>query len=132
MDRISVKVEFKKFWWTCPKCGQEDIEDAKVAGGNDYTHICSKCSAKFNQSAGNMKEYNGCLSYPYETYASVKEEDVETQKTTLVEAWVYSVKNPPPYVEPSLQDLQNMLAEKQAEVDRLTEQIQAKEAIIGD
>ena len=32
MDRVSVKVEFRKFLWTCPKCAKEDITDANVGG----------------------------------------------------------------------------------------------------
>jgi transcription elongation factor Elf1 len=126
-DRISVRVEFKKFVWTCPTCKQEDIENAKVAGGNNYVHTCSKCGAKFNQSGPNMKEYNGCLQYPYDKYPEIKQEDIDTEKATRCEKWLYSVKNPPAYVEPTKTDLENMLAEKQAEVTKLQAEISAKE-----
>ena len=118
-DRISVKVEFKKFIWACPVCGQEDIEDAKVAGGNEYVHTCSKCSAKFNQSGPNMKEYNGCLSYPYDTYSTVKQMDIDKEKVKRCDAWIYEVKHPPVYVEPKSEDLQKEIDQKMQEVQSL-------------
>src|SRR4030042_584267 len=66
-DRVSVQVEFKKFIWLCPVCGQEDIVDANVGGGNEYIHTC-KNGHTFNQSGPNMKEYNGTLRYTPEEY----------------------------------------------------------------
>ena len=131
MDRIRIQRIFKRVLWTCPSCSQEDYEDRNMTGGNEYIHICSSCSKEFNQSCGAMREYNGCLSYTPEEYDTIKEEDVTTTKDTLVAEWVYKIKNPAPYVEPTKEQLEAELAEKQAEVDRLQEQIITKEAEIG-
>lgn len=125
-DRVSVKVEFKKALWTCPVCKQEDVEDMKVAGGNEYTHTCSKCGMKFNQSGANMKEYNGCLSYPYTDYPGIKQEDITAEKVLRFDKWVYEIKNPPVYVEPTLEDLQNMYKDKVDEATKYLEEIAKK------
>ncbi len=120
-DLIQVKVEFKKFIWTCPVCGLEDIVDASVGGGNEYEHTC-KNGHKFNQSGSNMREYNGCLSYPYSEYPAVKSDDIEKEKSTRCDAWLYSVKNPPPYTPPTAEDIDRMIAEKQTEITSLETQ----------
>ena len=125
MDRIRVQIQFRRFLWTCPKCKKEDYEDRDMAGGQSYEHTCSACAAKFNQT--HMKEYNGCITYTPEEYEVIKEQDVAEKKQALVDKWVYDVKNPPPYVEPSREDLEKMLADKQAEVSELQTQISAKE-----
>ena len=125
-DRIIVQVQFKKFIWLCPKCGQEDIVDAKVGGGNEYVHTCSKCAAEFNQSGPNMKEYNGSINYTPTEYESLKAEDLATAKKSRCDKWLYDWKNPPEYVEPTKADLEAEKAQKQAEVDALQSRIDAK------
>ena len=125
-DRINVQVIFKKFWWTCPVCKQEDIVDAKVEGGNEYVHICSKCGASFNQSGSNMKEYNGSINYPIKDYENKIDTDITKEKSDKMTAWIYEVKNPPPYIEPTKEILEQLKAEKMAEVNELQAKIDAK------
>ena len=125
-DRVSVQVEFKKALWTCPKCSQEDTTDMYVQGGNDYEHNCSKCGARFNQSGSNMKEYNGCLRYPIADYSKVSEKAKTDEKTKRFNDWVYEVKHPPAYIEPTKEILEQLMAEKQAEVNELQGKINAK------
>ena len=125
-DRINIQVQFKKAVWTCPSCSQEDIEDRPMNGRAEYVHTCSSCSVKFNQSGNNMKEYNGCINYGIDEYNHKVQEDIDKEKQTRCDAWLYEVKNPPTYVEPSKEVLEQLKAEKQAEVDKLQVQIDAK------
>lgn len=118
-DRVSVRVEFKKAVWTCPICGQEDIQDLIVSGGNDYTHKCSKCGQWFN----NFKEYNGTLSYPYDDYLKVSDEIKDEKKKELCDKWIYEIKHPPVYVEPSLDDYQKLYNEKMDEATQYLDKI---------
>jgi len=115
-DRIITQVHFQKFLWTCPKCGQEDVVDASMIGGNEYIHDCSACSAHFNQSGPNMKEYNGSLSMLTSEYKAKKEKDITDEKTKKFDDWLYKVKNPPPYVEPTLEEYEKMKAEAEERV----------------
>ena len=124
MDRVRIQVQFKKFWWTCPKCGQEDYEDAKMEGGNTYEHTCSKCEERFNQSNTNLREYNGVINYTPEEYETLKSEDLSTEKSSRLGKWVYEVKNPPAYVEPTEEEINRMIADRQEEIDRLEQQKQ--------
>ena len=126
MDRVIVQVQFKKALWKCPKCKQEDVEDRPVGGGASYEHTCSACKAVFNQSGENMKEYNGSINYSEAEYEAIDDNGIEAEKKKRHEAWVTEIKNPPAYVEPSKEDLERMLAEKQAEVSKLTADIAIK------
>ena len=120
-DRVSIRVEFKKALWTCPVCGLEEIEDRPVGGGASYEHTC-KNGHKFNQSGANMKEYNGCLQYPKDTFEEVKQEDIDKEKQERYDAWLYEVKHPAPYVEPSIEDHNQMVKGKEEELARQKEQ----------
>lgn len=114
-DRIKTQIQFKKALWTCPTCGQEDLEDRPVGGGASYTHSCSKCLTKFNQSGSNMREYNGILTYTPEEYSILSEEKIAEDKQTAFDGWIYDIKNPQPYVEPSKEDYKNLYEEKTKE-----------------
>lgn len=129
MDRIRVQVQYRKALWTCPSCKFEEWEDRPMDGGASYEHTCKECSAKFNQSGSNMREYNGSVHYSPEEYETLKSEDLATAKQKPADDWLYSVKNPPAYVEPTKAELEAQLAEKQAEVDKLTAEISAKEIV---
>jgi hypothetical protein len=48
------------------------------------------------------------------------------EKKKRCDDWLYSVKNPPAYVEPTLKDYENMRAEKQKEIDELDTKIAEK------
>lgn len=121
-DRVTVQIHFRKAWWVCPVCAQEDFEDWSVSGGNTYEHNCSNCGTWFNS----FKEYNGILSYPEAEYGSVSSEAIVTAKTTKLMTWVDSVKNPLAVVEPSKEVLEQLKSEKLAELARLQTEIDAK------
>ena len=125
-DRIMTQVRFKRVLWTCPQCKQEDIEDRSMTGGDSYVHTCSSCSEKFNQSCGRMKEYNGCITMLASEYETKQETDITAEKKKLFDDWVYGMKNPPKYVEPTKEELEKMRDEKAAEVAELERQISAK------
>lgn len=124
MDRIMTQIRFKRVLWTCPKCGQEDFEDRNMSGGQSYEHSCSVCLAKFNQSGTNMREYNGVICYTPEEYKTLKDEDLIKTKQVLVDKWLYEVKNPPPYIEPTPEELQAEIDAKQQEIDSLMARIE--------
>lgn len=94
-DKLVTQLSFKKALWTCPSCGQEDVEDRPMEGGASYEHDCSKCSEHFNQSGNNMREYNGILQYLSTEYAAKTPQEIEADKTAKFNVWVDSVKNPP-------------------------------------
>lgn len=134
-DRVNVQVQFKKAVWTCPACGQEDIEDRPMEGGASYVHTCSKCGKEFNQSGPNMREYNGSINYTPEQYEALKSEDLAVEKKKRCDDWLYSVKNPPPYVEPKSFEL---IAEKETKLQEIQaldlriQELQLKEARVAE
>lgn len=118
-DRVKVQVEFRKALWTCPKCGQEDITDLNVGTPSVYEHNCSKCGA-WNNS---FKEYNGVISYPKDQYDNViKQKDIDIEKEYEVGKWEYDIKHPAPYIEPTPEDIQKQIDDKQIEIQSLTSQ----------
>ena len=129
-DRIRVQVQFKKFLWICPKCQVEEWEDRPMGGGASYVHTCIN-GHTFNSTCGNAKEYNGTVNYTPEEYEKVTVEELALAKQKPADDWIYSVKNPPPYVEPTKEQLEAELAEKQAEVTRLQSEIATKEVELG-
>lgn len=124
-DRIRIQVQFKKFVWTCPICAVEEFEDRPMEGGASYEHTCVN-GHKFNQSGSNKREYNGTVNYTEAEYAVKTDKDLADKKQAIVDAWLKEVKNPPPYIEPTREELEKLKAEKQEEVDRLQTQIDAK------
>lgn len=129
MDRIMVQVRFKKFLWTCHKCAQEDVVEASMNGGNEYVHTCSACSAVFNQSGSNLRQYDGCYTTPQEDYTKLDETAVEKAKSDQFNAWLDGVKNPPAYVEPSKEDYQNLYNEKMAEATQYLDKYAEKATV---
>jgi len=127
-DRIRVQVQYRKALWTCPSCKTEEWEDRPMEGGASYEHTCKECSAKFNQSCGNMKEYNGTVNYTPEEYETLKSEDLATAKQKPADDWLYSVKNPVPYVEPTKEQLEAEKEQKLQEVASLDARISLKTA----
>jgi hypothetical protein len=119
MDRIQVRISYRKAWWICPKCGQEDFTDLNVGTPSEYTHNCSKCGAWSNS----FRECQGVVDYPYEGFEKVDPKEIDAKKQARVDAWVYDVKNPKPYTEPTKADYEKMLADKQAEVAQLQDKI---------
>lgn len=105
-----VQVLFKKFIWKCPVCGLGDILDAYMGGGNTYVHTCNN-GHTFNQSAGNMTEYNGSLRYPQEEYDILTPEALAEDKQEKLDAWLYERANQPPYVPPDVEDGSNVVPE---------------------
>jgi hypothetical protein len=101
MDRVRIQRTFRKAYWIC-SCGQEDTTDLNLGTPSVYEHNCSAC----NKWSNSFKEYNGNLSYTPEEYDKIKEEDVELEKTKRVDNWIYEIKHPFPYVEPTKEELE--------------------------
>lgn len=114
-DRIRVQVQFRKFLWICPICKVEEWEDRPMDGGASYEHTCPN-RHEFNSCCGNAKEYNGTVSYTPEEYEKLAVEDLVLAKQKPADDWIYSVKNPPPYVEPTKEQLE---AEKELKIQEV-------------
>jgi len=127
MDRIMVQVRFKKVLWTCPSCSQEDEEDMNVAGGNTYEHDCSSCFAHFNQSNNNMKTCSGLVTMLKSEYDAKDEAEIAIEKQSVFDKTVYAWKNPPEYVEPTKEDLEQQRARLLVEVNDLDVKITEKD-----
>jgi len=121
-DVVTVQVRFKKGIFTCKNCGHEDIVDWSATGGNTYENNCSECGTWTND----FRNYDGLLSYSKAEYEKVAEKDVTSAKTTKVADWLYEVKHPPAYVEPSKEDLEQEKASLEARVSELQTRISAK------
>jgi hypothetical protein len=119
MDRIQVKVEFKKALWTCPVCSQEDYEDMNPAGGNTYSHNCSNCNEWFNT----FKEYNGVLSYPFEKFDLIDKETIAAQKNIAMVKWVTEIKNPFIPKEPTKEELEQQKLDYERQLTEMTQKI---------
>lgn len=127
MDRVQVQVRFRKGIFTC-KCGQEDIVDFNVNGGNTYEHSCSVCGA-WNNSFVN---YDGCATFTQEEYEKKSQKDIDQVKDAMLSAWNYDRKNPPPYIEPTKEDLENEKASYETRIAELSMKIAEKEEIVKE
>jgi len=136
-DRTSIQIRFKKAIWKCSNCAQVDYQDLNVSGGDTYEHNCSNC----NEWSNKFVRYSGSLVYsPTEFYGDENadpivlpktEQEVATDKQALIAKWWYDHENPPPYVEPSVDDHKNVidsrLEEIVAELRRLESKLTAGE-----
>lgn len=122
MDRVRIQLMFRKIIFTCPKCGKEDIRDMKMEGGNSFENNCSECG----QWNNNFKNYDGCISYTQDEYDKLTDEDLVVKKDELVNKFIYDQKNPPPYVEPSVTDYQQMIDSRLEEINRYAQEVSAK------
>ena len=109
-DTINVQVRFVKGIFACP--GGDEIVDWSTKGGNEYEHIC-----KDGTWLNSFKRYEGSINYSKEEYEKVKTEDITKEKQKRVDDWLYQVKNPPPYIEPTEADYKQMIDEKLAEIN---------------
>lgn len=125
MDRIKLVREYRKAWWICG-CGQEDFTDLNVGTPSVYEHNCSKC----NKWSNSFKEYQGVISYSPDN--EPKEEDVVKDKEQKIGEWVYAVKNPAPYIEPTKEDLEKQKIELEAQVANLAQLISSKSEAIEE
>ena len=119
-DRVRVQVCFRKVVWDCPK--GEEVTDLNIAGGNTYTHKCSD-----DIVVNRFINYDGCLAYTEDEYRVTNPTKLSSDKTAMFNKWNYERKNPPPYVEPSLEDLQSVKQGLLDEISRLDEQIVKKQ-----
>ena len=65
-------------------------------------------------------EYQDALYYPLDVYQSMDKQVIEDEKNTRVNNWVQMVKNPPPPIEPTKEQLEEskaMLVEQLAQLD---------------
>jgi len=95
-----------------------------MAGGNTYEHNCSSCG-KWSNS---FKDYYGCLNYSLDEYDKLTDEDVVASKDTLVNKFIYDVKNPPVEVEPTKEELESMKVEFEKRVSEINSKISIIEA----
>jgi len=89
-DIATVQVRFQKGYFKCPSCGQEDIVDFNVEGGNNYEHACSNCSTLNNS----FKKFSSRLVYPLSVYETKTEQDLADDKDAMISSWIYDIKNP--------------------------------------
>jgi hypothetical protein len=115
-DRVNVQHCFRKALWQCPD-GTEETTDLNVGGGNTYEHTC-----KNGMWTNTFKEYNGCISYPYSEYPKVKTEEITSEKTKCYNAWVYEIKHPAPYIEPTPEDIQKQIDDLEMQKQNLIQQ----------
>jgi predicted RNA-binding Zn-ribbon protein involved in translation (DUF1610 family) len=129
-DRLILQIRFKKGIFTCPDCGKEDIVDWSPAGPNEYENNCSNCG-KWNNS---FRDYDGCKNYvvgEIDVVEVLKGEEAKKEvaekiiadKQLMVTTWLEQVKNPPPYIEPTKEDLQNMYSDKMNEAQNYLSKI---------
>jgi len=126
-DRTKVVIQFKQTIWTCPACGQEDITDASLDGGNVYEHDCSACGQHFNGPIGRpgRLDYTGTVSLTPEDHAEADAETIKTRKSEVVNRWLDGVKNPPNAIEPTAADLEREQEDLLRRADELTTRIKA-------
>jgi len=123
-DRVNVQIQFKKGIFECK--GGREMVDWNVGGGNDYTHVC-KDGTKLNM----FREYNGTVKFTPDEYIEVDDKALAVAKQAQVDEWLYTVDNPPPYVEPSVKDYQQMIGDRLDEVARYTDDM-AKIATVAE
>lgn len=124
-DRIKVQVCFKKGIFECPQ-GDEVVE-WNVDGGNTYEHIC-----KDGTWLNSFIAYNGVISYSEKEYEVLKAEDLITDKANKMSAWLTKKRNPPLYIEPSVEELESMKSDLIEQIAALEREIYAKSIIIID
>jgi len=126
-DRTKVLIQFRQTIWTCPACGQEDIVDASMDGGNVYEHDCSACGQHFNGPIGRpgRLDYTGTVSLAPEDHAEADAETIKTRKSEVVNRWLDSMKNPPKAIEPTAADLEREQEDLLRRADELTTRIKA-------
>ena len=112
-DRVNVQVQFRKALWSCPS-GNE-ITDLNVGTPSVYEHTCSD-----GTWLNSFKEYNGVLTYTPEEFEKADSKEKDTAKDKLVNDWLYQVKNPPVYIEPTPEDLQKEIDSKTQEIQEIT------------
>ena len=123
-DRVKVQVQFRKALWACP--GGDEITDLNVGTPSVYEHNC-----KDGTWLNSFKEYNGILTYTPEEFEKADSKEKELAKTEAVDKWVYEIKHPAPYVEPSKDDYfkmyQSRIAEAQENLDKYSTLATAEE-----
>ena len=73
-------------------------------------------------------DYTDAIYYPdMATYQSKKSDGtLETEKSLRIDNYLNAIQNPPPFVEPTKEELQAQKAELQKQMDSLDAQIAAK------
>ena len=125
MDRTSVVTEFRSIIWTCPKCGQEDVEYMPIGGGGSHEHDCSACGQHFNGPIGRPGRlvYHGTVKTDPTEYAALDAKAVTERKRVRVTEWLAGVKNPPKAIEPTAADLEREKEDLDRRAMELTERI---------
>lgn len=125
-DRVKVQVQFRKLIFQC-KDGTEEVVDANMSGGNTYEHVCAD-----GQWTNSFLNYDGNLSFTPDEYEHTDSKEMTDLKTAKVDEWIYQKNNPPPYVEPTKEELEAQKADLERQVDELTVKISAKTAEVAE
>ena len=72
-------------------------------------------------------EYQDALYFTEAAYAATKPEDIEAMKQARFDAWLKTVQNPPPVVEPTKAELEVQAAELQRQLDEVNAKIAEQE-----
>lgn len=67
-------------------------------------------------------EYNDALYFTQEEYASIDKATIDAMKQQRVNNWIYALEHPPEYVTPTKEILEQMIAEKQQELQQIEQQ----------
>ena len=113
MDTIRVSIQFRKFLYTC-QCGEELLVD-----DNTRTYECVKCGFKLGE--GWYRDVGDSISMSMDEYTAMKPEDIEVQKAERVDKRIYDIKNPPEYIEPTPEDIQAQIDQKEQEIVSLAQ-----------
>lgn len=119
-DVISVQVRFKDLIFVCPNNVYERVE-ASATGGNTYEHTCAD-----GTWTNRFIPHEDTLSYSPTEYDKLSEKAIGEEKKKKVDAHIEQIKNPPAYVEPSVEDYQKMIDEKLVEVEQMTTKMSEK------
>ena len=74
-------------------------------------------------------EFNDALYYTESEYASVTQKDIDKEKKKRVDAWVDIVKNPPPYIEPTDEELIKMVMDLEKEKNDYLDKVKDRKLI---
>ena len=110
----------------CPACPEPPI-CPKVPQCPDLTKGLNNVSVmvkiKEQTSEG---QYNDSLYYPLSEWNLKTVAEIKAVEQARVDKWLYIIKNPPPYVEPTKEELQTQADGLQRQLDEINAQILTK------
>jgi hypothetical protein len=73
----------------------------------------------------NVGTYTDAIYFTQDAFAKLKQEDLDTIKKARVDAWVERIKNPPPPVEPTAEELDKQAVALQSTITALQSELTA-------